>query len=147
MREELEQYMQAISLTTTLTARAKYLHDFYASFCPEEIRWMFINDYLTEQGERKLESILFFSESFAMESKNFSAQENYELALLQLPIRYLIIKKQDYEPGKATEKSRINMVFHLASRAYFEFKASRENCDYLWRLFQEYIVPRLPVRK
>ncbi len=142
MKDEFVNYMKAISLSTTLTGRVQSILEVYSGFCPEEIKWMFISDYLTHEGERVFESVYLFSENFAMESKQFASSDNFDFARIE-GIHYVEIKKQDYDLKRSTEKSRLNLRFHFSEKsAYLEMKASKENCEYLWHFFGEYVLPR-----
>jgi hypothetical protein len=141
MKEEFLKYMQAISLSTTLTAKVQAVHDFYSGLCPEEIKWIYISDYLTKEGERVYESVYLFSENFAMEASQFATGENFDFAPITSVV-YLEIKKQEYDLKRATEKSRLNLMFYFSEKAYLDMKASKENCDYLWSFFREYVLPR-----
>jgi hypothetical protein len=146
MKDEFLAYTQTISLSTTLTAKVRSVFDFYSTICPEEIKWIHISDYFTQEGERVYEAVYLFSDNFAMEAKEFASREDFDLAPIEL-ISYLGIKKQDYDLKQATEKSRLTLFFHFSEKAYVEMKASKENCDNLWSLFREYVLPRTMGKK
>jgi len=55
----------------------------------------------------------------------------------------LDFKKQDYDFKKATEKSRFYSNSTLDFDFGMEFKASKENCDYLKEIILRYILPNL----
>lgn len=146
MKDEFLQYMQAISLSNTLTAKAQSAHDFYSGICPEEIKWIHISDYFTQEGERVYETICLFSDNFAMEARQFASREEFDFAPIA-SINYLEIKKQDYDLKRATEKSRLTLSFHFSEKAYLDMKASKENCDHLWSFIREYVIPRTIIKR
>ena len=88
-------------------------------------------------------SLWFLAERYVMEAKEFGSQDDYDLALLQLPLLYVRIRKQDFDSKIANEKSRMFLSFTAHTNMSGEMKASKENCDHLWRLFCEYFVPRM----
>jgi hypothetical protein len=143
MRDEFEKYLQSIALSATLTERVRAIHDFYQPTIPDELKWIFITDYITQEGERIFDSLWFFTSRHAMEAKQFTSTDDYDVAAFQTQMTYFRIRKQDYDLKKANDKSRLLLSFQVNSGVSGEIKASKENCDHLWQLVCDYFIPRL----
>jgi len=150
MKAEFVEYIKAIGLTETLTHRVHAFHDFCRVVCPDEIERIFISEYITQEGGRVFESVWFISNMYAMEAKEFAVKEDYDIALVSQPIGYLSVQMQDYDLSKATEKSRLTIKVILSGVGLAGtsggMKASKENCDFLWKLIREYFLPKLKLK-
>jgi len=137
MREDFEGYLRSISLTETLIERVDVLYEMYRSFCPEEINWIFVSDYVTEDGVRNFDELWFFSENYILNSPQFASSDIHTMGKFELPVIAFKLTKQDYDLKKATGKSRIAIEFRTSNwtDAVGDIKASGENCDHLWRIF------------
>ena len=144
MREEFIEYLKSIGLAEALCERIETIYEFYNSgICPDEITGIFVTDYITGDGTREYENLWFFSEKYAMEAKQFIKEDDFDITPIKNRIQYWRIKKQDYDFKKATEKSRLYLIFALDTGVRGEFKASKENCDYLIDIILKYVLPNL----
>jgi hypothetical protein len=142
MKPEFEEYLGSISVPAALRGRIAIHYESFRFLCPEDITGIFVGDYITQEATRIYESLHFFSDSFVMEAKNFSVADHFDRALVVLPLRYFIMNKQDYDFKKATDASRMYFLGYLPGDIRFEFKASKENCDFLRDLIHKYILPK-----
>lgn len=78
-----------------------------------------------------------------MEAKQFIKKDDFDITPIKNRILYWRIEKQDYDFKKATEKSRLYLEFTLDTGISGEFKASKENCDYLRDIILKYVLPNL----
>ncbi|MGB2841353.1 MAG: hypothetical protein WBC40_02560 [Halobacteriota archaeon] len=143
MEKEFITYLKSIGLTEAIRKRIETIHEFYREICPDKITGIFVTNYMEEDGERMYENLWFFSENYCMEAKQFIAKDDFDITPIRSRIYYWTIQKQDYDFKKATEKSRLYLKFKLDTSIHGEFKASKENCDYLREIFLKYIVPNL----
>lgn len=141
MKDEFTNYMKYIGLSPALTARVHSLYDCWRMLCPEEIEWMFINDFVDPQGARVFESLLFFSSHYVMEAKEFSSKDNFDMARLELPLILFSVQIHEYDFKHATDKSRIYFRASLTPSSFATLRASHENCDCLWQLIVHYFAP------
>jgi len=143
MKEEFIKYLESIGLTETLCKRIETIYEFYKDVCPDEIADIFVTDYITEDGSREYENLWFFSEKYAMEAKQFITKDDFDITPIKNRIHYCRIQKWDYDFKKATEKSRLYLRCDQDTGMSCEFKASKENCDYLKDIILNYILPNL----
>lgn len=143
MKEEFTEYLEAIGITKPLREKIETVYEFYERICPDEITGIFITEYIGEDGARVYENLWFLSEKFSMEAKQFITKDNFDITPIQKRIYYWTIRKQDYDFKKATGKSKLYLTFDLDTGISGEFKASKENCDYLKDILVKYVVPNL----
>ena len=143
MKEEFIKYLKSIGITATLCKRIETIHGFYREICPDEITGIFVTDYLKEDGARGYENIWFFSEKYCMEAKQFIKKDDFDMSPMKSRIEYWTIQKRDYNFKKAIEKSRLHLRFALDTGTDADFKASKENCDYLRDIILRYVVSNL----
>lgn len=143
MREEFSEYMDSIGMTTVLHDRVEAIYEFYRSICPGEIVDIFVTDYIKEDGSREYEDLLLFSEKHLMEAKGFITKDDFGINPIRKRVEYCRITKRDYDLKKATEKSRLYAFLDLGGKLIAEFKASKENCDYLRDIIHKHVIPNL----
>jgi hypothetical protein len=144
MKREFEEYLVAIQVPNALKARIETILEYIGAICDEEMVEIFVTDYMKEDGTREYENLLFFSNTFVIESKRFVTDDDLDIALLKDGVYYFSVKTQSYNFQKATEQSRIYMKVMLTSGQPdlgLDLKGSKENCDYAMRLFQRSIKP------
>jgi hypothetical protein len=70
-----------------------------------------------------------------MEAKNFVIQDNFDIAELPNHVTYCRIEKTEYDFINANDKSRLFIHVNTDRGVTCEFKASKENCDFLRKIF------------
>src|SRR3972149_10515541 len=136
MKQEIYAYLDAISITAeVLHERIKKIYDFYKGVCKDDITDIMITEYLKEDGSREYESLWFFSEKYCMEAKQFITSDNFDMVAMKNRINYWKVQKQDYDFGKATERSRLTIYVSLGTLSSLDLKASKENCSQLKNIF------------
>jgi hypothetical protein len=144
MKKQFSDYITAIGLTESLVKRVETIYDFYANLLKIDIEDIFVTDFIDKEGVRHYQNLWFFSKNYWMEAKGFVSSDNFDSMNIVSVIVYWVIEKTEYDFVKATEKSRLSInvhpsVFELPST---DFKASRENCDFLRDLFLKHIISR-----
>jgi hypothetical protein len=143
MKEEFIKYLESIGIANALRERIDTIYKFYQEIYPDEITDIFITDYIKEDGTREYENLWFFSEKHCMEAKRFITKDDFDIVPIKKRVNYWTIQKQNYDFKKATEKSRLYLKFDLDAGINCDFKAAKENCDYLRKIILKYIVPNL----
>lgn len=141
MEEKMKTYLEDIGIGKSIKKRVWEIYKFYEDICPEEVTQIFVTEYISEEGEKIYENLSFFSDSYGMEAKDFINKDDFDMVLLE-EMTYWNIKKNDYNFKTATEASRLYIELVLSSNTYYEFKASKNNCDYLKKLFIEFLLPK-----
>ena len=143
MKDEFLQYLKRISLTDVLINRIEKIISSYLLLCPEEIVDIFVSEFIKEDGMREYESLWLFSEKYTMEAKQFIIQDDFDITPLKKRVYYIGIKKQDYDFKEITDKSRLTIDFTLEEMVQGDLKGSKENCEYLLKVFVKHILPNL----
>lgn len=135
-------YLEAIEMPEPFRKRVFTAYEFYLKICAEKIIDVLVSDYLNEDGTRQYENLSFFSETYCMEAKQFITQDDFDITPI-VKMNYLRIQKNNYDFSKATEKSKLYVFFGMETRVRGEFKASKENCDYLKDIILKRLMPNL----
>jgi len=143
MKKEFTKYLKEIGMSNTLCKRVEEIYEFYKEVCPEEITGIFVTDYIQLRVSREYENLWFFSSNYCMEAKDFQIEDDFDMETIQNRVNHWEIKKENYDFKKAIGKSRIHLEVGLDVTRGCEFKASKENCDHLKKIFLKYIVPNL----
>ena len=143
MREEFIKYFDSIGITNALRKRIETIYEFYDEICPDEITGIFITDYMKEDGSREYENLWLFSEKYSMEAKQFITKDDFDITPIKKRIEYWNIQKHDYDFKKSTEKSRLHLIINIDIGIVGDFKASKENCDYLKEIILKYVALNL----
>ena len=141
MEEKMRTYLEDIGIGSSIKKRVGEIYKFYKDICPEEVTRIFVTEYISEEGARIYENLLFFSENYAMEAKDFLNKDDFDMTLLE-DVTYWDIEKKNYDFETATETSSFYLNISLTNDRYCEFKASKNNCDYLKALFLECFLPK-----
>ncbi len=140
MRKEFIKYLVSIGIITkALRERIETIYECCKELCSNEITGIFITDYIKEDGSREYENLWFFSEKYCMEAKQFITTYNFDITPIKKRVNYCSIQKHKYDFKKATEKSRLFLRIGLGFDITGEFKAAKENCDYLKEIILKYI--------
>lgn len=143
MKGDLTAYLKSIGMSDVLMRRVETIQEFYQGICPDEIRDIFVNDFIKEDGTREYGSVWFFSQTYAMEAKSFTSKDDFDMTPLRKRLTYWRVEKQDYDFAKATEKSRVLLQIRMDYPVTGEFRASKENCDFLRDVLRKHILPNL----
>jgi hypothetical protein len=100
-----------------------------------------VSEYLLDDGARQYESLSFFSPSFVMEAKSFETKEDFDIATVSGRIVYVNYEALEYDFKKATDKSRLSFQYWCDDDLNGNLRASRANCDHLYQLAKDRIVP------
>ncbi len=143
MEEKFTEYLNSIGIPEALNEKIEKIYEFYQEILPEEIKDIFVTDYMKKDGTREYENLWFFSEKYGMEAKQFIIKDDFDITPIQKHVCYWSIEKRDYDFKEAIDNSRLFLHFRLDNRIMGELKASKKNCDYLRDIIIKYIKPNL----
>jgi len=143
MKKEFIIYLEAIGITEALRERIEKIYEFCVGVCPGDIVDIFVDEYIKEDGTREYQGITFFSDKYTISARQFLTKDDFILTPIKKKVLFSEIKKQDYDFKKAAEKSKLHLRIVLDTGIDGDFKASRENCDYLRGILLKYIIPNL----
>ncbi len=148
MKAEFKNYLELIGLTGVIINRVEEIYQFYENslkILGEDILDIFVTDYVSKEGLREYENLWFFSKNYIMEAKLFLQQDDFDLAPIAKKIKYIQVKKNDYDFIKLNDKSRLYILYSTSTLSKGQFKASKENCRYLRDIYLKHILPNITI--
>jgi hypothetical protein len=140
--EDMVRYIHTVGLSAEIAKRVEQIISGYEILNPTiEIEDIFISDYFKQDGSREYESLWLFSKNYILEAKAFSNTDDFDFAKLMKMVTYWNVKKENYDFESFTDKSRLAINISLKNQITCNFKAARENCDVLKKIFIKYISP------
>jgi hypothetical protein len=139
MNDFISSYNEYIRITAPINQRIRSILSFYKLICPEEIKDMFVSEYLKEDHTREYESLWFFSDNYVMESDQFLSSDHFDIISINKKITRFAISKNEYDFKNANENSRMLLEFATPHSITGELKASQANCDKLRDIFMTYL--------
>jgi len=143
MIPKLYDYLDSLGLKGDLVGRIEKIYEFYSEIISEEIKDIFVTEYLKEDGSREYVNLWLFSDNLGMEAHNFITDDVFDCVTIKNKIQRWDINKKHYNFQDTTEKSRFNLHIKFESGYTGEFKSTAENCSRLKEIFLNYIVPNL----
>lgn len=117
------------------------LYGIFSEMCPDEIKDIFITNYVKNDLTKQFQSLWFFSDEYCLEAKQFLTKVDLDIVYLSKSINYWTIKLEDYDYKKASAKSKMILGVELLEGASLTFRAEGKNCDYLKKIINKYIKP------
>ena len=141
-------YLKSVDIVTRpLIKRIESVYTLCSDMCPDELKDIFVTDYIKEDGTREYENLWFFSESYCLEAKKFMTIIELDIAPLKNNVAYWTVRTQDFDFKKASTKSRLNLKFRFGGAGISDidayFKASGKNCESLQSVINKYVKPNL----
>ena len=143
LKKKFRTYLASMKMTGTLIARVTEVFKFCQQICPETIQDILVTEYVTGDKKREYETLICFSENFAVEAASFVSDEVVELLSLDPPMPMSELQKSNYNFEKASEESRLRITSYLASHSgttlIISIKASGGNCDHARDMYLKYL--------
>jgi hypothetical protein len=136
-----EQYLEELGLTNTVRNRLLEVVEFYRELLTEEISRVFLSETVGEDGQRLYESLWVITDHLVCEAHNALMEDNFDVASMASGFKHWFVKKTEYSPGVASTKSRLSVRFTMVNGVVGEMRASGANCDALFGLVREVILP------
>lgn len=143
MKDEWAKYLNSIGVTALFLDRAEEIVAFYEGIFPNQLKEIFVTEYVDKENKRQFENIWIFTDKFCCEAKRFLKEDDFDAAPIKHQVKYWSVKKEKYDFKHSSSDSRLTVFFNLVSGIRGELKASGENCDHLNRIFAEYILPNI----
>lgn len=144
MKKEFSDYLKDIvGLTGLFLERAEKAFDFYQTIFPDDIKDIFVSEYIDKEGNRQFESIYFVTSNLICEAKNFTIEEDFDFAPIKNKIVYCRVQRTAFDSKTTSNDSRMTVNISIEDRVHADFKASKENCKKLEAIFNQYLLPNL----
>lgn len=148
MTDKINSYLPTIGCEIPIIDRVKIFYKIYqALLCPEEIINLLVTEDTNNEGLREYKSLWFFSENFAMETKDIITADvtqlaNFDMMTIKNSIVYWDIKSKSFGFQEATIASKLNVDIKFRDTIYADFQVSQKNCEYFMsEIFQRHIKP------
>jgi len=146
MKAEFVSYLDSVGLSSdTVKNNVESIYQYASILCPEEIADIFVCDFIKDDGSREYESLWFFSPNYMMEVRNFRSDRQYDIDLARSKgwIAYYRTYAKDYDFKRASSESRMTIEALNNDTVNMEWKASRDNCDKLKSILENYLKPNI----
>ncbi len=144
MKTDYVNYLKTLNMTPVLIDRVKEVVAFYDRYVVAgKIKTIFVSEYIGEDGNHTYENLWIITDEAVMEAHQFLEGDEFDSAILVNNVKYWTIEKMEYDFENYNSKSRMLLKFTLGDDIKAEMKASRNNCDVLKSVFQNYILPNV----
>lgn len=141
MKAEFEEYLRGLGMGDVLLERVTEIERSVRPLCPEELKYVFVAEYVEEGGMRQYEDLFFFSDNYAIQATNFVNRNELDMDRIGKSISSLKIVGEQFDFAAPTEKSRLSVRYYTATALRADLKASRENCAHLLAIVRTCLVP------
>jgi hypothetical protein len=146
MDKEFQAYLENLKVSSVVISRVENLITMLQEIIKPDFTGIFLSDFITQDGTMQFDTLYLFSDAEILQARNFLQIDNFELGDIKKNCSSIEIQQQDYDFKTITEKSRLTITVKFAtSDRIYPFKASRENCVYLKRIFELYLRPNIMV--
>jgi hypothetical protein len=146
MKEIFVTYLESIGMQGPrirfVSENYEFIESQFVPLLKEEIADIFIEDTVSEDNKRMYENIYFITKSFFIEVKMSSGIGELNISPIQ-EVRFLNVRRKDYNFENATPESRMNIKFSFSDRGMAVLSASGTNCDKLKEIMHKYIIPKM----
>ncbi len=144
MKDEFESYLSGIGMGEVLRERVRAIETLVSAILPEEITHVFVSEYVDSESNRQFEKLYFITPAYLVEASEFVSGDttNFEVDLIRDSIINVQFTVKSYDFREASDSSRLNFRYTTGVLAA-ELKASKENCDHLFRVLRECLLPNL----
>jgi hypothetical protein len=143
---KFKEYLTKIGITDPLCQRIDALFEIAGVMYGAQVgdtTDILVTDYIQADGSRVYAGIDFYFKDYVISSMDLTGDVVLNIGRIRKNVVFIQTKAKDYDFKKATEKSRLYVTCHYTSANSSDFKASKENCDYLKEIIRKYVVPNL----
>jgi hypothetical protein len=136
---EFETYLKSIGIDGPFLERTTTVFDFVEKIYKDELKDIFVSEYIDSENNRQFESLWIFSEHKIFEARNFLNEDDLDCTSLPTEIQYWRMKKAEFDFDNPLPKSRLSLDITLINKYSCSFKASQSNCIKLKQIFNDYL--------
>jgi hypothetical protein len=144
MLEKYAAYFRDIEMPQALQERADQLCSEYITLLAGDVDHVFIDDYYDDQSIRRYNSMFIVAGGILSELRSFISDSNIDFVKLSRA-KWVTVRKYELGivSGVTTPRSRMEVDVAFVPEVNAEFRASHNNCLYLWNFLREVILPIL----
>ena len=143
MKQEFVDYLKSLGASSVVVERVAIILGIYNELIDNlDVKEIFVSEDLNRENKREMRSVFFFTEDYIMEGTNFVSDTDLDITYVINSVDYMRMQFKNYEPGKsATTESRFRVTGYFISELDFELRASAGNCEKLWKICHEILMP------
>lgn len=132
MNEQHFAYLAEIGTTRVARDRAQTMWSIVHGLFGSELKEIFVNDYVTDEGVRTFSNIWFFTDEYFAECRDFIERTHFDRTDYLERIQWIDIEAISYDMGEnTTDTSRLMVEARMNDNLTMTFKSARNNCKYL----------------
>lgn len=144
MKPEFRDYLAFIGMSTpSLVSRVDRALGLCAKICDEEIKDIFVSDFIKEDGTREYGHLELLADNWTICMPGFLTKDSFQVATLTEKLLVVEISCIAFDLEHATAESRMSVTPRFSNNMTCTYKAARENCEKLMNITKKYFVPRL----
>jgi len=143
MVERFESYLGVLPLTQVVKTRIDEIMILNHAMFDEDILDIFICELKNNEERTTFTSLWLFTESYAIECKDFLTTYDFDMAPYKNRLHYCSIKSTEFDFVSPTEKSLVKITFQFDSRISGTFTATNDNCLKAYEFYKKYIIPNV----
>lgn len=149
MKDEFISYLKSIGMESPMIELAMNKYEIIEvlrkSIGVHEIKDLFVEEESTDDGKRNYKNFVFLTDKYFIEVEISSMDTNISVGLLSKNLSGFKITCKDYEWGKTADAKSKLSLYCKVSELMWSLTASKENCDNLRNLIDNYVIPNLDI--
>lgn len=143
MKDEFNEYLKSLGATDVVLKRSEKVLELYSQLITDfDASKIFVSEDLNQDKKRVWRSLIIFTDRYMLEAKNFLSETDLDITYVIKSIDYMRMRFKDYDPGQpATIESRFRVDGYFVSEIDFELRASDKNCERLWQIYRDILLP------
>jgi len=143
MKPEFEEYLDAIETPDVYKKHIERILDMYTKILPEEITDIFVEENVSDVGERSYIGLSLFSKNYYMEIPNFARMDDLAIHQTKGKIDGIRLFPQKFDFILSEKDSKLRIQWYASVIFTFELTGTGKNCEYLTAIYKEYIRPSM----
>lgn len=143
----IEVYLKSIGIIADFDIqRVKEIFNQGIFLCPEELKTIFISNYIESDGKEQFKDLWLFSDNHLIEALDFSKGKNFvlEITVFIDNIQTISIDSDNLDFSKISkDDSKLRIKYYMLNQFSCDQIAAGLNCDVLKSIYIKYIKPNL----
>ncbi len=142
MENIFDEYLNSIGANGIIKKRVEELFNITKKLIKEEIKDVIIENY-KNSTRNVFTHLSFFSDSYSISFENFQSENICVISKFNNKIAFLKIIDDKYDFTQANDDSSLFVEIRYGNQIGGTFKVFGQNCDYLWKIINNYFIPNL----
>lgn len=143
MLEQYEAYLGVLPLTKSVKDKIEETIVLNKKIVAAKILDIFICDIKNLDGTKTYTSLWLFTDTLAIECKNFLTKHDFDMAQYHKSIRYCSIEPIEFDLDTPTNLSSVKVSWTFNSSVTGTLTATEDNCIKAFEIYKKYIVANI----